>query len=89
MPQLEFSKAFLRDMKKWKRSGKSMKPFEEFIHTIEKTWPPIAKYEAHILKGKFDGIWDIHLQQNWVLLMQFDKNTVRLLRMGTHGDLGL
>ncbi len=89
MPQLEFSKQFLRDVKKWRKSGNNMALFEEFLTVATHTWPPPAKFEAHLLIGPFDGIWDIHLRQNWVLLLRFRTGTVTFLRMGTHAELGL
>jgi mRNA interferase YafQ len=89
MPHVEFSKRFLKDVKKWRQSGKNMEPFEEFLRIIQDIWPPPARYEAHLLVGPFDGVWDIHLRQNWVLLLQFRTGTVRFLRMGTHAELGL
>lgn len=66
-----------------------MKPFEEFVHTIKNVWPPPAKYEAHLLSGEHEGIWDIHLRQNWIILLRLKDGTIYLLRMGTHAELGL
>src|SRR3990167_1487634 len=89
MPQLEFKKQFLKDMKKWRRSGKNMEPFNEFVRTIRHTWPPPPKYEPHLLSGRLEGMWDIRLQQNWVLFLRFHDGTVYFHRMGTHAELGL
>ena len=27
-----------------------------------------SKYRAHILSGRLDGIWECHLDSNWLLL---------------------
>ncbi len=89
MQKIDFSRQFLKDRKKWSRSGVSMQPLEAFICTIQYTWPPPAQYEPHLLAGPMDGIWDIHLRQNWIVLLRFDAGIVLLLRMGTHGELGL
>lgn len=89
MPQLEFTKHFLKDVTKWKRSGQRMDPLEEFIRTVADTWPPPAKFEPHLLVGALDGVWDVQLRQNWALLLRFHAGTVRFLRMGTHAELGL
>lgn len=89
MPQLEFSRHFLKDVAKRRKSGSSMVPFDEFVHLISGIWPLPAKYEAHLLVGPMDGIWDVHIRQNWVVLLQFHHGTIRFLRMGTHAELGL
>ncbi len=66
-----------------------MKPFDEFVLTVQNIWPPPFKYEAHMLGGKFEGLWDIHLRQNWIVLLQFEDGILYFVRMGTHADLGL
>ncbi|MFH0770845.1 MAG: type II toxin-antitoxin system mRNA interferase toxin, RelE/StbE family [Candidatus Peregrinibacteria bacterium] len=89
MPQLEFSRRFLKDVKKRRRAGESMEPLDVFIRITQRQWPPPAQYEPHLLTGPFAGIWDIHLRQNRLLLLRFQGGTVRFLRMGTHAELGL
>lgn len=83
MPQLEFSRQFVKDTQKWRKSGVSMVPFDEFVHLISGTWPLPARYEAHLLTGSMEGIWDVHIRRNWVVLLRFHRGTVRFLRMGT------
>lgn len=67
----------------------NMEPFDEFVRTVRHTWPPPGKFEAHLLSGHFEGIWDIHLRQNWILLLRYHEGTVFFLRMGTHAELGV
>lgn len=70
-------------------AGKDIEPLNTFIDVVRTTWPPPAKYEAHMLGGPLEGIWDIHIRQNWIVLLRFEKSTLYFLRMGTHADLGL
>ena len=90
MPQYDLTNHFLKDLKKWKRSGKGIEPLEDLLRMIQEgMWSPIAKYEAHMLMGNLEGMWDIHIRQNWVVLAKFENGIVYILRMGTHADLGL
>lgn len=89
MPQLEFSRSFLKDIKKWKKSGQNMEKFDAFVRIVSQTWPPPSQYDPHLLQGPFAGVWDIHLRQNWVVLLRYQQGAVRFLRMGTHAELGL
>ncbi|OGJ63574.1 hypothetical protein A3H90_02850 [Candidatus Peribacteria bacterium RIFCSPLOWO2_02_FULL_55_36] len=90
MPPLEITHRFLKDVKRWKRSGRGLEPLEELFCRIEKgMWPPAVQYEAHLLSGDLEGVWDIHLRQNWIVLVKFHEGTVWALRMGTHAELGL
>lgn len=63
--------------------------FDRFVNIVTDTWPPPVQFEPHLLVGPFSGVWDIHLRQNWVLLLRFETGTVHFLRMGTHAELGL
>ena len=87
--QTKFSKGFRKTVKRWKKAGKDMEPLDMFIDAVRTTWPPPPKYEAHMLGGPLEGVWDIHIRQNWVVLLRLENQTVHFLRMGTHADLGL
>lgn len=79
----------MKDMKRWRKSGQSMEPFDEFVLTVREMWPPPRKFEAHMLTGNYEGLWDIHLRQNWVIILQYENGVLYFVRMGTHADLGL
>ena len=66
-----------------------MDAFDEFVLVVQEIWPPPAKYEAHMLAGSFEDLWDIHLRQNWILLLRFENGILYFVRMGTHAELGL
>ena|SRR3989338_4257128 len=89
MPNIEYTKRFWKDVQRWERSGKGIDPLHEFLRMAQDEWPLPAKYEAHLLAGPMEGIWDIHIRQNWIVLMEYHAGTITLLRMGTHAELGL
>lgn len=66
-----------------------MEPLEQFICDAAHSWPLPNKYESHPLKGPLRGAWDAHIRENWVILFAKDKDTLILLRTGTHAYLGL
>ena len=66
-----------------------METLEQFITDAETFWPLPEKYEMRPLKGALKGIWDAHIRENWVVLFSKDKDTIILLRTGTHAYLGL
>ncbi len=65
-----------------------MEPFAVFLRDCQH-WPLPVKYEAHMLIGDQQGIWDIHIRQNWIVLLKKEKDTITLLRTGTHAMLGI
>lgn len=48
-----------------------------------------SKYLPHILKGTYDGIWECHIEPDWLILwQQNDQDLVLILTdTGTHSDL--
>ena len=87
MRKIQTHKNFDKDVKKLIKSGHDLKPLKDLILILEQGNKLPAKYKPHELKGKFKGIWDCHIKNNWVLLYIPDESTVVLLRTGTHAEL--
>ena len=47
------------------------------------------KYRDHVLKGKYSGFRECHIQPDWLLiyLIEDDVLTLTLVDTGTHADL--
>ena len=80
-----FKKEFSRCIKR----GLNMKLITDAMDLLEATGSLPAKYRPHKLSGDMDGIWECHIQPNW--LMTWEQNDTQLtllfLRTGTHSDL--
>lgn len=61
----------------------------EAIHLLEATGSLPAQYRPHKLSGNLQGIWECHIEPDW--LMTWNQNdtelTLLFLRTGTHSDL--
>jgi mRNA interferase YafQ len=61
----------------------------EAIHLLEATGSLPAKYRPHKLSGNLQGVWECHIEPDW--LMTWNQNdtelTLLFLRTGTHSDL--
>jgi mRNA interferase YafQ len=46
-------------------------------------------YKPHILSGKYAGIWECHIEPDWLLLWKQNDTelTLLLLDTGTHSDV--
>lgn len=77
-----------KDLARLKKSGWKMESFAQFLQDCQH-WPLPAKYEAHTLLGDQSGVWDIHILQNWIVLLKKEGNAITLLRTGTHAMLGI
>jgi mRNA interferase YafQ len=51
--------------------------------------PLPGKYRDHSLKGSLKGVRDCHVRPDLVLLYRIADESIELLRLGSHSELGL
>ncbi|MBU3660224.1 MAG: type II toxin-antitoxin system YafQ family toxin [Flavobacteriales bacterium] len=66
-----------------------MNLINELILELEQYGKVSPKFKPHILKGNFKGLWECHIQPDWLLVWQQDDEIklISLTRTGTHSDL--
>ncbi len=83
------TKRFDKEMKRCRKRGYNMQLIVEAIHLLEATGSLPAKYRPHKLSGNLQGVWECHIEPDW--LMTWNQNdtelTLLFLRTGTHADL--
>ena len=71
------------------KRGMDMDKLREVISMIisEKPLPPERR--NHPLHGEWKGAYDCHIQGDWILIYEIDRNanSVTFHRTGTHSDL--
>ena len=71
------------------KRGMSVNKLQQVVDMIinEKPLPP--ERCNHPLHGEWEGAFDCHIQGDWVLIYEIDRqaNTVTFHRTGTHADL--
>jgi len=87
MRRITQRRQFRQDLKRQKRHGKDV---EELIAAVELlaevgTLPP--GYRSHELSGEWKGVWECHIDPNWLLIYDVTATEVLLIRTGTHSDL--
>jgi mRNA interferase YafQ len=80
-------KQFRNDLKRQKRRGKDI---EELIAAVELLaedgrLPPT--YRPHQLSGEWKGVWECHIESDWLLIYEVTATEVLLIRTGSHSDL--
>ncbi|AGT43374.1 hypothetical protein TPE_0878 [Treponema pedis str. T A4] len=56
---------------------------EDIVEKLRTDKPLEAKYRNHELAGKFKGVWECHIQPDWLLLYYKDKNILVLTLVDT------
>jgi len=78
---------FLRDLKLAKKRGKELVKIETVIDTISKVQHLAPKHRPHRLQGEMRGLWECHIEPDWLLIWDDAEDAIILVRTGTHADL--
>lgn len=87
--QVVLSTRFKKEFRRCIKRGLNMKLLTDAMDILEATGTLPEKYRPHKLAGNMDGIWECHIQPDW--LMTWEQNDTQLtllfLRTGSHSDL--
>lgn len=86
---IRFSGQFKKSYKLCKRRGYDMTELQTVLLILGEQGSLPAKYRPHLLSGNMAGIWECHIQPDWLMLWQCNDNelTLLLLDTGTHSDI--
>lgn len=81
--------AFKKAFKKCIKRGLNIKSFETCISILSTEGKLPSTYRPHKLSGKFDNVWECHIEPDWLLLWNQDDEqlTLLLIDTGTHSDI--
>jgi len=87
--KIEASNKFKKEYKLAIKRGLKRKLMDDVIFLLEKNGKLPAKYKPHLLKGKYNKLWECHIQPDWLLIWEQDEiiKLIFLVRTGTHSDL--
>lgn len=80
---------FDKDLLRCNKRGPDLQCIYEAIRLLSEFGKLPAKYKPHKLKGNMKGIWECHIQPDWLMTWnQDDKHlTLLFLQTGTHSDI--
>lgn len=81
----EFKKAFKRCVKR----GLDISKFETAINILSQTGSLPQQYRPHKLSSKYGGLWECHIQSDWLLIWRQDDEhlILVLIATGSHSDI--
>lgn len=87
--QLEFTRQYLKDLKRARKRGLEEEKLNEVILLLLKGEQLPASNRDHALTGDYKGFRKCHVSPDWMLIYRRDKSLqiVTLVRTGTHADL--
>ena len=84
---LDFTNRFKKDIKLCLKRNYNISLLEVVLLELREKGELPLNYKPHLLSGNKDGLWECHIKSNWLMTWYFDKNTIVLVRTGTHSDL--
>lgn len=89
MYTIQRSNAFKKSFKRCIKRGLNPQLFEECIRILATTGTLPQKYRPHKLSSKYNGVWECHIEPDWLLLWDQDDTelTLLLIDTGTHSDI--
>lgn len=87
--QLSFTGKFKESLKTAKKRGLDIQLLDSVVNRLLQGIPLEEKHRDHVLKGKYSGFRECHIQSDWLLvyLVEDDILTLTLVDTGTHSDL--
>ena len=86
---VKISNRFKKQFRLCMKRGLNMKLINEAMRILAANGSLPAKYHPHKLSGKLQGVWECHIEPDW--LMTWVQNDMELmllfLQTGTHSDL--
>ncbi|SOE50185.1 mRNA interferase YafQ [Fibrobacter sp. UWT3] len=80
---------FKAGVKLARKRGLDISLLEEVIEKLRLDQPLEARHRNHELTGNFKGVWECHIQPDWLLLYLKDNGVLvlTLVDTGTHSDI--
>ena len=78
---------FRKDLKRQKKRGRDLAKLADVMEILANSGFLPGNYKPHPLAGEWKGVWDCHLEPDWLLLYEVTDTKVLLYRTGTHSDL--
>lgn len=85
--KLEISARCKRDIKLAIKRGLAQEKLWHVVQMLMSNQELPAQYQVHILKGKWQGFMECHIEPDWLLIWREIDDTIILTRTGTHSDL--
>ena len=87
--QLKKTSQFKSSFKLAKKRRLNLSLLEEVVEKLRTDKPLEEKYHNHELTGNFKGVWECHIQPDWLLLYLKDNDVLVLTlgNTGTHSDI--
>jgi len=87
MRRIAQRKQFRADVKRQKRRGRDIEELVAVVELLAEQGALPAVYRPHKLTAGWSGVWECHIEPDWLLIYTVTDQEVLLIRTGSHADL--
>ncbi len=87
MRRIAQRKQFRGDVKRQKRRGRDIEELIAVVELLAEQGALPAAYRPHQLTAEWNGVWECHIEPDWLLIYTMTDQEVQLIRTGSHADL--
>ena len=87
MLSLEYTSKFHRDMKRMEKRGKSKKKIKKIAYLLITKQKIPEHHRNHKLTGNYKDHWELHIENDWLLIYLKTSKSIIVVRTGSHSDL--
>ena len=80
---------FDKDVKRCKQQGRNMQHLKDVVDLLIEDGCVPEAYNPHLLHDKYAGLWECHIEDDWLLVWRQNDNKLTLLltNTGSHKEL--
>ncbi len=88
MYEIETTPNFERNLEQCAKRGLNMELLFDAVKILSEKGNLPVKYKQHKLKGKYKGLYECHIQDDWLLIWKKEKARMVLImtNTGTHAE---
>ena len=89
MYSIIYTNKFKKGFKLCSKRNLDISKLREVVNTLQETGKLPSKYKPHKLQGIYSGLWECHIEPDWLLIWEQNEQqlVILLLQTGTHSDL--
>lgn len=80
-------RSFHNDFLRQEKRGKDFSKLDAIVTELAETGKLDLTKRPHKLAGKYLGLWECHIEPDWLLIYSIAKEEILLIRTGSHADL--
>lgn len=85
---IKYTSQFKKDLKHYQNQPKKIDNLMKVLESLHNTGRVPTSYSPHMLKGKYSGFMECHVENDFLLIwLDETNNNIILTRLGSHSEL--